>query len=145
MTEPIATELSAEMFDRITGQPKNRRNRERRSYRVVQWVAVCPDDGLPESKAFRQVRCDDISRSGISFYTDQPPLDELLIIALGGGAQTTYLKCRVSNCIRIDESLGAFRIGCEFVCRVELPQGNRPPTAANPTTQAGKVTGAANA
>ena len=126
------------MFDRITGVQGNRRNRERRTYRVLQWVAGCPDEGLPKRKAFRQVRCHDISRGGLSYYTEQPPLDELLVVGLGSGGQTTYLKCRVANCVRVDETNGAFRVGCEFICRVELPVADQPTADANTAASAAR-------
>jgi len=126
VTHPAITELTAETFDRLTGQGDNRRKRDRRPYRVLQWAAPCPEAGLPKPKAYRQIRCDDISRAGVSYFTNQPPLHEFLIIGLGTGAATIYVECRVANCVRVDQPGGAFRIGCEFVKRVELSPTDQP-------------------
>jgi hypothetical protein len=52
MSDPNTTELSAETFDEITGQPNNRRNRERRAYRISQWIAGCNETELPGPNPF---------------------------------------------------------------------------------------------
>lgn len=145
MTTPGPAELSAKVFDELTGQLNNRRQRERRDYRTLQWVAPCTEEGLPDRRSYRQVKCHDISRGGLSYFTDRPPLDEFLVVALGKGPETIYLKCKVSNCVRVDERDGAFRIGCEFIERLELPPANRPGSteAAKSPAQADPLVAAA--
>lgn len=131
MAGSALTELPEKIFDRLTGQVDNRRKRERREYRLLQWVAPCQESNLPVRNDFRQVRCHDISRSGVSYFTDRPAIDEFLVIGLGIGPQTIYLRCKVANCVRVDQTHGAYRIGCEFVGRVELPPHDQPVLAGS--------------
>jgi len=101
--------------------PANRRERVRQPYRMLQWVAPCPVTGLPDPSSFQQVHCQDISRSGIAYRSQIPPLDKFVVFALRNGARTTYLKARVANCARVVEAThGYYRVGCEFIDRVQL-------------------------
>ena len=76
----------------------------------------------------------------MSYFTDQPPIEEFVVIGLGIGPQTIYLRCKAANCVRVDQTNGAFRIGCEFVGRVELPPADQPVlTGSTATKQDGKV------
>jgi PilZ domain-containing protein len=121
MTPPPGMELPPEILAGAQSDSINRRGSDRKSYRVLQGVAPCPNGRLPDSSMFHQVHCYDISRGGISFYTSQPLLDEYVVVALRNGPRAIYVKARVANCIRVSDGHGAtFRVGCEFVVRVEI-------------------------
>lgn len=100
-----------------------RRERDRVPYHELQWVA--PYDGgplLPDRKRFRQVRCCDISRQGIAFYTSDAPLDDFMVIALRTRAETVYIKARVAHSSQIGRGQQCkFKVGCEFVARIDDP------------------------
>jgi hypothetical protein len=98
---------------------RERRKRERRPFTVMQRVAPCPDGRAPAEYTFSRVRCHDISRSGISFDTTQPPLHEYFVIALGDGPATIYVRARVANSMRIMVGkTPMFRVDCEFLERM---------------------------
>jgi hypothetical protein len=107
--------------------PQDRRVSPRRPHRVFQWIAPCIDGRLPEQSMFYQVQCIDISRTGISFFTYEPLPSDELIIAIGTTADAVYVRSRVANNVRVEDSEGVrFRVGCEFVerlgARTETPR-----------------------
>ena len=117
-------QLPQSVVDKLkpTGSAADQRERDRQAYRVTQRIAPYSEGHLPDLSDFRPVRCHDISRGGISYYSLKPPLDEFLVVAVGTGPQTTYLTARVANCIRVEEDSDAmFRVGCEFLTRVDIP------------------------
>ena len=134
LSDVDVAELSAQQFDELTGIGDNRRKRERRGFSYLQWAAPCQHDTLPDRRSFRQIRCSDISRGGISYYTDRPPLDEYLVMGLGKSPNIIWVRCQISNCVRVDEEKGAFRIGCQFIERLELPTEFRPAALAAQAT-----------
>jgi hypothetical protein len=68
---------------------------------------------------FYQVQCIDISRTGISFYTYEPLPGDEVIIAIGTTADAVYVRSRVANSVRLEDSDGVrYRVGCEFVERM---------------------------
>lgn len=98
---------------------QERRQRDRQPFRVLQRVASCSDGKVPADSAFSRVRCHDLSRSGIAFDTTRPPLEEMLVIALGDGPTTIYVRARVANSMRIMVgTTPMFRVGCEFLERI---------------------------
>ncbi len=94
----------------------------------MQWVAPCPPSGLPDPGSFQQVHCHDISPCGISYDVATPPTATDLFFALRSGLHTTYLKARVINCAQVLEGTSLiFRIGCEFVERVQIAEAKPAP------------------
>ena len=68
---------------------------------------------------FYQVQCIDISRTGISFYTYEPVPSDEVIIAIGTTADAVYVRSRVANSVRLEDSDGVrSRVGCELVERM---------------------------
>jgi PilZ domain len=101
---------------------QDRRNRSRQTYRILQWMAPCREGELPDPGSFRQVRCHDISCGGISYYCKEPPLEKFIVFFLRAGERGIYVQARVANCIHVVEGQQAtFRIGCEFLTRLQLP------------------------
>jgi PilZ domain-containing protein len=98
----------------------NRRRRKRLPYEVMQRMAPCPDGKLPPLSTFQQIRCHDLSQSGLSFDTKTPILDEFIVLALGRGKETVFIRARVANSFPVKLGAGsAFRVGCEFLNRLE--------------------------
>jgi hypothetical protein len=97
----------------------DRRISPRRPHRVFQWIAPCINGKLPEQSMFYQVQCIDISRTGIAFFSYEPLPSDELIIAIGTTADAVYVRSRVANCVRVEDSEGVrYRVGCEFVERL---------------------------
>ena len=100
-------------------RPDDRRVSPRRPHRVFQWIAPCIEGRLPEQSMFYQVQCIDISRTGISFYTYEPLQSDEVIIAIGTTVDAVYVRSRVANSVRLEDSDGVrYRVGCEFVERM---------------------------
>jgi hypothetical protein len=99
--------------------PEDRRVSPRRPHRVFQWIAPCIDGRLPDQSMFYQVQCIDISRTGISFYTYEPLPSDDVIVAIGTTADAVYVRSRVANCVRLEDSEGVrYRVGCELLERM---------------------------
>jgi hypothetical protein len=112
--------------DRGASKPDDRRVSPRRPHRVFQWIAPCIDGRLPDQSMFYQVQCIDISRTGISFYTYEPLPGDEVIIAIGTTADAVYVRSRVANSVRLEDSDGVrYRVGCEFVERMGPKQSDQ--------------------
>ena len=109
----------------------DRRISPRRPHRVFQWIAPCINGRLPEQTMFYQVQCIDISRTGISFFSYEPLPSDEVIIAIGTTADAVYVRSRVANCVRLEDSEGVrYRVGCEFLERLGPRADNTAGTAA---------------
>jgi hypothetical protein len=109
----------------------DRRASQRRPHRVFQWIAPCIEGRLPDQSMFYQVQCIDISRTGIAFYSYEPLPSEEVIIAIGTTADAVYVRSRVANSVRLEDSEGVrYRIGCEFIERLGPRANNTTATAA---------------
>jgi hypothetical protein len=106
-------------FDTSIARPDDRRVSPRRPHRVFQWIAPCIEGRLPDQSMFYQVQCIDISRTGIAFYTYEPLPSDEVIIAIGTTVDAVYVRSRVANCVRLEDSEGVrYRVGCEFLERM---------------------------
>ncbi|MEX2141182.1 MAG: PilZ domain-containing protein [Pirellulales bacterium] len=105
--------------DGAASNPEDRRVSQRRPHRVFQWIAPCIEGRLPDQSMFYQVQCIDISRTGISFYIYEPLPSDDVIIAIGTTADAVYVRSRVANCVRLEDSDGVrYRVGCELLERM---------------------------
>ncbi len=103
----------------------DRRVSLRRPHRVFQWIAPCIDGQLPDQTMFYPVKCIDISRTGIAFFTEEALTTDQVIIALGTTEEAFYVRSRVANCAPVqDEDGWRFRVGCEFVERYGRKDGS---------------------
>jgi PAS domain-containing protein len=106
------------------GQPENlpigkeRRSSPRRGYNCSQEIAPVYDGKLPRKEDLRFVRCNDISRGGLSFYLKQPPDFEELVISLGSSPHLSFFSARV---VWVEEEIHAservYLVGCRFTGR----------------------------
>jgi len=97
-----------------------RRSRERHPFPCDQSVAFLINQRMPFAKEFEQVRCRDLSEGGVSFYYDEPPLCNQLVLGLGLENHPSYFLCDVRHWSRVRGAPAAYCIGCKFVRRVTL-------------------------
>ena len=70
----------------------------RHPHRVFQWIAPCINGQLPDQTMFYPVKCIDISRTGIAFFTEEALTTDQVIVALGTTEEAFYVRSRVANC-----------------------------------------------
>src|SRR5436305_2450065 len=74
-----------------------RRGAKRFRFPVVQFMAQYDRNGLPSRYDFQQVRCQDISTSGISFFWPRIPDFEYIVIGLDTSGTRIHLTARVTS------------------------------------------------
>jgi hypothetical protein len=122
---------SADAASRSAISDDDRRISPRRPHRVFQWIAPCINGKLPEQSMFYQVQCIDISRTGVAFFSYEPLPSDEVIIAIGTTADAVYVRSRVANCVRLEDSEGVrYRVGCEFIERLGPRADNEQGAAA---------------
>jgi hypothetical protein len=99
----------------------------RLGYGFRQQIAPIYGGVLPQKKDFRYVQCHDISRGGFSFYINEAPDYEDLVIALGSPPQLNYLTARVTRAGKEQRESGSVCVvGCRFTGRLPgLPSASR--------------------
>jgi hypothetical protein len=91
-------------------------------YSKVQHAAPYSGDALPERSEFREVRCCNISKSGLAFIWQQPPDFEQVVVRLGPDARAIYLTARVVRSQPLnDDPAPAHLVACQSVDRVSYP------------------------
>ena len=99
-------------------QVGQRRAAPRTKYDCVQLIA--PYDGftMPSQAEFRRAHCRDLAKGGFSFFAEQPPETEQLIVALGAVPFSFF----VADVVRVKQAdvdhTGSYLIGCRFVERL---------------------------
>lgn len=95
-----------------------RRANERAKYDCVQLIA--PYDGytMPTQAEFRRAHCRDLAPGGFSFFAEQPPETEQLIVALGAVPFSFF----IADVVRVKQSdvdhTGSYLVGCRFLERL---------------------------
>jgi len=98
-----------------------RRTSPRCTYRYSQSVAPMYDRVLPSPDEFFKVTCEDISAGGISFYLDQAPKFESLVVALGTPPKVTYFAADVVRIVEKElDGRKMHLVGCRFTGRISL-------------------------
>jgi hypothetical protein len=97
-----------------------RRVRDRHPFPCNQSIAFLTQQRMPYAKEFEQVRCRDLSEGGVSFYYEEPPPSNQLVLGLGLETNPSYFLCEVRHWNKVRGAAGAFCIGCMFVRRVTL-------------------------
>lgn len=97
------------------------RSSPRREFRYFQLIAPLVGKRLPARKDFFAVEFRDISAGGISFYLDQRPDFEYLVVVLGRAPEENYFAAQVVRVVN-EELDGRQRIlvGCRFTGRVQI-------------------------
>ncbi len=97
----------------------DRRDRDRRAYTPVQLIAPLKADGLPDADQFKPMTCHDLSVSGFSFVTDEPPVEDKLVVALGVRPDIAYLVAQVMHRTPVETPQGYdYLVGCRFLKRI---------------------------
>ncbi len=77
------------------------------------------DGKRPAAADFRPVRCRDISRSGFSFWFDEPPDFRELVARVQHGTEILFVKAEVVHVTRPEDgSAIGFIVGCRFRERI---------------------------
>ncbi len=92
---------------------------DRHRYTCLQCVAPFVDGRMPESSQFKQVRCHDLSLTGFSYLSDEPPGCEQVIVALGSGPFILVSARVVHHSPTFVEGTKSNIVGCQFVARIE--------------------------
>ena len=110
------------MAGAAAGSPAPRvdsRTARRRPYHCAQLIAPLRGPTPPAQGDFELVQCRDISPGGFAYFTDQRPLAERVVVALGLAPFTFF----VAQIVRVQEaepgSEAALLVGCRFLHRLE--------------------------
>src|SRR5712671_5097163 len=96
------------------GGNEERRGAKRFSFPVVQMMAQYDRTGLPSRDRFQQVRCQDLSSSGISFLWPQIPDFEYIVFGLETAGPPIHVTARVTSVRPAPNQPGQLLVGCQF-------------------------------
>lgn len=122
--EPSTDDLNP--FQRVEGDnglpdATDKRTSPRRRYKYRQSIAPMYGGVIPPRRKFFEVICEDISGGGISFYLDQAPDFDQLVVALGRPPLLTYFTAEVVRTIeRVIDGYQVYLVGCRFMGRVHV-------------------------
>ena len=95
-----------------------RRNGERQAYPYVQRLISC-SAARPEAWNVADVRCHDVSRSGFSYWSEERPGNEHVVVDLGAGDDCWRMLAEVRHATMVscfDRPLHL--VGCRILRRV---------------------------
>ena len=99
-------------------QVGERRTQPRTQYDCVQLIAPFDGVNMPSQAEFRRAYCRDLAAGGFSYFSEQPPENEKLIVALGS-VPFTFFVADVLRVKKADvDTTGSYLIGCQFVERL---------------------------
>ena len=81
-------------------------------------LSISEYDGkqVPGPGSFRPVKAEDLSQTGISFFTTQWPSSSLLMLCFGGGDGPVQVTARVVSSRQMPAEDGTqYEVRCEFV------------------------------
>ncbi len=100
----------------------DRRDNRRRGFSCLQFIAPYVDGRMPTQSEFRRVLCRDLSPTGFSFVSNDPPDSEYLVVALGA-APFIFVSAQIVHHWP-DEAEGkpVWIAGCRFIARINTPE-----------------------
>jgi diguanylate cyclase (GGDEF)-like protein len=99
----------------------DRRRRARHSLSVTQSVAPFVHGLLPTPCMFRDVQCEDVSSTGFSFFFDEKPTWDAVVVEFGIPPNLMYLSARIVHVTPIASAQGTrFKVGCRFSGKLQL-------------------------
>ncbi len=97
------------------------RSSERHQYAHGQLIARMINGKLPAPADFFEVDCRDLSAGGFSFYLDNPPDFDALVVALGRRSALSHFAARVAHVAKVQhDNRQQYLIGCQFTERVYI-------------------------
>lgn len=99
---------------------EERRRHTRFAFHATQQVAPYVHGKIPPATAFRPVDCHDISCGGLSYYLNQPPLVNDIVLALTIRGEVKYLSAHIVRTTATLTTDGLkYLVGCRFVGRLD--------------------------
>ncbi len=100
---------------------KELRSSPREEYGVTQAIAPVIYGMLPHRKQFVDVECGDLSAGGFSYYLDEPPPYDTLVLRLGPPGSDTFVSARVAHLREVEHDGETVQlVGCQFIGKVYL-------------------------
>ncbi len=97
-----------------------RRTSDRWLYPETQLLGPYGVWGLPTRQMFREVRCHNISKGGVSFFLPRPPVFELAVIEVGNRPITEYHLIQLVHYVEHVDAKKQYLVGCRFVKQVTI-------------------------
>jgi PilZ domain len=99
---------------------EERRRHARFPFRAVQRIAPYSQGKMPPATAFSSVECHDLSCGGLSYYLNQPPIANDIVVALTIRGEVKYLSAQIVRTIATLTAEGlTYLVGCRFVGRLD--------------------------
>jgi hypothetical protein len=100
--------------------PTDRRVQSRHTFSRVQRIAPYIAGRVPVAEDFRDVRCRDLSASGVSFWLLSPPEFSSIVVALGEAGTVKYLIAEVVRTVPVrHDDKTIYIVGCRFKGRLD--------------------------
>lgn len=113
-------DLAAQAASSVEAPERDRRRSKRMPYACTGMAAAYRAPEVPANEAFWMVRCRDLSRGGVSFYSPIKPSTSSLVLSLGSLDNVScLLACRVVYCAYVgNQGQPQYLVGCEFLERL---------------------------
>lgn len=92
----------------------NRRRHQRCLFQHYQLIAPFDGENMPGAEAFRSVLCQDLSQSGLSYFSPIAPQSRYVVIALGK-VPFRFMLSEVVRAEPTSRGLGQYLVGCRFL------------------------------
>jgi hypothetical protein len=92
----------------------------RHAYDTYEYAAPLDDGQLPAAEAFQPVRCHDISGDGISYFVEDAPQYDTVVISVGHSRRNLFVIAKVGHS-RAAYKYGrvGYLVGCQFLQRLD--------------------------
>ena len=107
-------------------QPSDRRVATRYAYAATHQLATCDENGVPPDESFVDIKCRDLSETGISFFAPSPPSSKNLVIRVNIGNERHLIWVQAVHYHTVTDAFGlAYLVGCRFVGGPHSPAMDR--------------------
>ena len=120
--ETTDSELYALIYEVLQGSDTDiiddRRKGTRTPYDCLQLIATLDEGDSPDQSRFFHVECQDLSCTGFSYLSTDPPRTKRLVVALGK-APFRFFVAEIMHQARVDTGFDSrYLVGCRFVDRL---------------------------
>jgi hypothetical protein len=114
-------DLATQAVSGVETPERDRRRSRRMPYACTGMAAAYLAPDVPANEAFWMVRCRDLSRGGVSFYSPIKPTTSSLVLNLGSLDNVRcLLACRVVYCAYVgNQGQPQYLVGCGFLERLD--------------------------